>query len=74
MNIPPLSLGRGKEEVFPGIAVDLVPEHIFITVPGEPVPKGRARGRIVKPRHGKPFIVYYTPAETQKYEELVWTG
>lgn len=39
---------------------------ISITVPGAPVPKGRAR---VTTRAG--FAVAYTPAKTRRYEDLI---
>lgn len=42
-----------------------------ITVPGEPVPKGRHRARIVQPRRKSAFIHFYQDAETEKYERLV---
>lgn len=41
------------------------------TVEGEPVPKGRARTRVVTPRNGKAFASFYTPGETRAYEERV---
>lgn len=40
-------------------------------VPGEPVPKGRARTRVVTTRGGKAFASHYTPGETKAYEERV---
>ena len=40
-------------------------------VPGVPVPKGRPRARIIKPHYKEPFISFYTPAETERYEKLV---
>lgn len=40
-------------------------------VPGEPVPKGRARSRVVTTREGKSFAAHYTPAATRAYEEKV---
>jgi Holliday junction resolvase RusA-like endonuclease len=50
-------------------------ETISIILPGEPVAKGRARTRIVYPRHGTPFVSHYTPAETATYERgLAWVG
>lgn len=73
--IPPLSIGRGKEEVLPGIEIDLVPANIFFTVLGEPVSKGRPRARIVRPRSGKEFLTFYSPAETVAYEEeIAWAA
>lgn len=47
------------------------PTVLKFVVPGEPVPKGRARFRIVTSRGGKPFGQEYTPAETRAYEERV---
>jgi len=42
-----------------------------ITVKGAPVPKGRPRFRIVKPR-GKPqFVTVYTDAPTAAYEKVL---
>lgn len=46
-----------------------IPTVLRFTVPGEPVPKGRARHRIVFPKQGKPFVQEYTPPETKAYEE-----
>lgn len=44
---------------------------ICILLPGEPVPKGRPRFRIVRPR-GKPeFVSVYSPPETVAYEEML---
>jgi crossover junction endodeoxyribonuclease RusA len=40
-------------------------------VDGEPVPKGRARTRVVTPKGGKAFASHYTPPETKAYEERV---
>lgn len=40
-------------------------------VEGEPVPKGRARTRIVTPRNGKSFATHYTPGDTKAYEQKV---
>lgn len=48
------------------------PVHsIKFTVPGEPVPKGRHRARIVQPRNRTAFIHFYQDSETEKYESLV---
>jgi Holliday junction resolvase RusA-like endonuclease len=47
------------------------PSILRFTVPGEPVPKGRPRFRIVQPRGGKAFVQEYTPAETRAYEDKV---
>jgi len=41
------------------------------TIPGEPVPKGRARTRVVTTKGGKSFASHYTPAETKAYEQKV---
>lgn len=46
------------------------PELRF-TVEGEPVPKARARHRVIVPKFGKPFAQEYTPAETRAYEGRV---
>lgn len=40
-------------------------------VPGEPVPKGRARTRVVTTKAGKSFATHYTPAETKAFEQKV---
>lgn len=42
-----------------------------ITVPGDPVPKGRHRARIVQPRHKPAFIHFYQDSETEKYENHI---
>lgn len=44
---------------------------VTFTVPGAPVPKGRARSRIVKTRDGRQFVSHYTPDETVQYENLI---
>lgn len=44
---------------------------IKITVPGEPVPKGRHRARIVQPRNKPAFIHFYQDSETEAYERVV---
>lgn len=44
---------------------------VEFTVPGAPVPKGRARSRIVKTRDGRQFVSHYTPDETTQYENLI---
>ncbi|MEX3635984.1 RusA family crossover junction endodeoxyribonuclease [Paraburkholderia sp. BR14320] len=44
---------------------------IRFVVPGEPVPKGRARARLQRLRSGKEFIQQYTPADTRNYERSV---
>lgn len=44
---------------------------IKIIVPGEPVPKGRPRARIVSPRFKAPFIQFYQDADTSNYERRV---
>lgn len=41
------------------------------TIPGEPVPKGRARTRVVTTKAGKSFATHYTPADTKAYEQKV---
>jgi Holliday junction resolvase RusA-like endonuclease len=43
---------------------------VAFTVPGAPVPKGRARSRIVH-ANGRSFVQTYTPDETRQYENLV---
>lgn len=43
---------------------------VAFTVPGAPVPKGRARSRVVH-ANGRSFVSHYTPAETANYENLV---
>ncbi len=47
---------------------------IKIIVPGEPVPKGRPRARIVDSKryaHAKRFVSFYQPVETKQYENQV---
>lgn len=44
---------------------------IRFTVQGDPVPKGRPRFRVVKPKGGEPFAQTYTPAATRNYEQAV---
>lgn len=50
-------------------------EAICITIPGDPVPKGRPRARIVKSHGREPWISFYTPKETEVYEDAIrWTA
>lgn len=44
---------------------------IKIVIPGDPVPKGRHRARIVQPRFKKAFIQFYQDAATEAYEDRV---
>lgn len=65
------------QELFADVVED--PQHleqrdacaVAFTVPGAPVPKGRARSRLVKTRDGRQFVSHYTPDETTRYENLV---
>ncbi len=45
--------------------------ELRFVVPGEAVPKARARHRVIVPRSGKPFAQEYTPAKTRAYEDRV---
>ena len=47
------------------------PEEIRLTVPGKPVPKGRARSRIVTLGDGRQFVNHYTPKETENEEATI---
>jgi Holliday junction resolvase RusA-like endonuclease len=50
-------------------------EVIKITLPGDPIGKGRPRARIVTTKTKGQFISFYTPAETVTYEQaLAWAG
>lgn len=44
---------------------------VAFTVPGAPVPKGRARSRLVRAKDGRQFVSHYTPDETIRYENLI---
>lgn len=44
---------------------------ITFTIPGAPVPKGRPRFRIVKPRYGKAFVTTYTETKTEEAEDKI---
>lgn len=46
-------------------------DSLHFVVPGEPVPKGRARTRVVTTKSGKSFATHYTPADTKAYEAHV---
>ena len=46
-------------------------DDLRFTIPGEPVPKGRARTRVVTTKAGKSFATHYTPADTKAYEQKV---
>lgn len=43
----------------------------YLTIPGNPVPKGRPRFRVINSKFGKPFVSTYTPKDTTVYEERV---
>jgi len=45
--------------------------RLIFEIPGEPVPKGRARSRAVTTKAGKSFVQHYTPKETVAYEQRV---
>lgn len=47
------------------------PDVIRITVPGEPVAKGRARSRIVTLGDGRQFVNHYTPKKTESEEGVI---
>lgn len=50
---------------------------VELVIVGDPLPKGRVRARLVKPKGKDPFIVMYTPKETEDYEKMVgalWTA
>jgi Holliday junction resolvase RusA-like endonuclease len=50
-------------------------KSLKIIVPGEPVPKGRPRARIVEPRSKPRFTSFYQDADTEAYEKRVaWQG
>ena len=70
--------GVALQDALFGDAVDAPPRveqpdacAVAFTVPGAPVPKGRARSRIVKTRDGRQFVSHYTPDETTQYENLI---
>lgn len=44
---------------------------LAFTVPGEPVPKGRARSRVIAGGSGKAFATHFTPKETRAYERKI---
>lgn len=46
-------------------------KNLQFTIPGDPVPKGRPRFRIVAPKGKPPFVSTYTPPETVAYENRV---
>lgn len=46
-------------------------QQISFTVPGEAVPKGRPRHRIVQVPGKAPFVQVYTPADSVKWEQKV---
>ena len=46
--------------------------ELRFVVPGEPVPKGRARVQVISPKGGgKPFVHTYTPQDTTDFEKRV---
>lgn len=49
----------------------LGPNDLAFHVPGEPVPKGRARSRAVTTKAGKSFVAHYTPEATRAFEDRV---
>ncbi len=42
-----------------------------LIIPGEPVPKQSVKGRIVKPKFGKPFVQFYQTKEIKQQEETI---
>lgn len=50
------------------LAVAKCPPVLRLTIPGEPVPKGRPRFSARRGPGGKTFVKPYTPAETEAYE------
>jgi Holliday junction resolvase RusA-like endonuclease len=44
---------------------------VSVLLPGDPVPKGRPRFRIVKPRGRPQFVTVYTEAATVAYEKAL---
>lgn len=53
------------------IIANVSPVALAFVIPGEPVPKGRARTRVVTPKAGKAFASHYTPGQTVAFEERV---
>lgn len=47
------------------------PAEIRFTVPGNPVPMGRPRSRIVKKHDGSAFVTHYTPEKTRSEEAVI---
>jgi Holliday junction resolvase RusA-like endonuclease len=48
---------------------------VTIVLPGNPIPKGRPRFRIVRPKNGAEFVSIYTDAATVAFERsLAWAG
>lgn len=47
------------------------PVALEFRIPGEPVPKGRARSRAVTTKAGKSFVSHYTPGATRAFEDRV---
>lgn len=41
---------------------------LHFEIPGEPVPKGRARSHVMHTRAGKAYVQHYTPKATKAYE------
>lgn len=56
---------------FPEVAVSGATAWARLFIPGEPVPKGRHRSRVVQPKGGKPFVQTYSDRKTVEYEEHV---
>ncbi len=52
------------------MTADLFAASLRFVVDGEPVPKGRARTRVVNTK-GKSFAQHYTPAATRAFEQRV---
>ena len=42
-----------------------------IIIPGDPIPKGRPRARIVTPKGKKPFVSVYSDSQTEKEERRI---
>lgn len=44
---------------------------VELTIPGEPVAKGRVRARMATPKGKAPFVTLYTPKETEDAEKAI---
>lgn len=67
----PLSRGGLTRQSVARSSPPLIADWYELTIPGDPVAKGRARFRVVAVKGKAPFVQPYTPKETQEAEARI---